>query len=84
MNKVTIVRVDGSEEELDHRLSLKEAQEIVGGYIELVRIFNPFRTLVVNEDGKAMGLPINSKASSMHHGFIVGNVVVLEGYTTVG
>ena len=37
---------------------LKELQEIVGGYIETVRI-DPDTVMIVNEEGKLLGLPFN-------------------------
>ena len=42
----------------------KELNEIVGGYIELVNLPSD-RFMVVNEEGKLMGLPINEKATTI-------------------
>ena len=97
MGKATIVRVDGSEEELGHRPTLKEAQEIVGGWIEFVGARNKMGnvvTLVIDEEGKLKGKPKNSVASIMYWSLrsgtgaigdiIVGDVIVLEGWKTVG
>jgi len=88
MNKAIIVRVDGTEQELDHRPSLKEAQEIVGGYIEFVKVGGN-KTLVVDEEGKIKNKPTNwvitnIYGSKIYGGYIVGNVIVLEGWRTVG
>lgn len=88
MNKATIIRVDGTEQELDHRPSLKEAQEIIGGYIELVKITGN-KTLVVDEEGKIKDKPTNKAITDrygrqIYGGYIVGNVIVLEGWKTVG
>jgi len=88
MNTAIIVRVNGEEEQLDHRPSLKEAQEIIGGYIELVKVGGN-KTLVVDEDGKPKGKPTNKVitnkyGSKIYGGYIVGNVIVLEGWRTVG
>ena len=73
-------------EELDHRPSLKEAQKIVGGYIELVKsTLDANKTLVVNEDGFPLGLKPNPGASELYlHSIILGDVIVLEGWRTVG
>lgn len=85
MGKATVIKVDGTEEVLDHRPSLKEAQEIVGGYIELLPIKGQRLTLVLNEEGKLQGLPLNKRASELFKPWtLVGNVIVLEGWQTVG
>ena len=88
MNKATVIKVNGTEQELDHRPTLKEAQEIVEGYVELVSVGNN-KTLVVNADGKTDKLPVNRTitheyGSKIYRGFIVGDVIVLEGWKTVG
>lgn len=83
MNRATIIRTSGKEEKLNHRPSLVEAQKIVGGYIEILPING--KTLVVNEDGRPMRLPINDKATGIYNykSYIVGDVIVLEGWKTV-
>jgi len=90
VNKAIVVRTDGSQQELDRRPSLEEAQQIVGGYIELVRASDGKHTvtLVVNEEGKLLHLPVNKAitdtyGSSIYGGYIVGNVIVLHGWRTV-
>jgi len=88
MNSATIIRADGTEEALDHRPSLEEAQKIVGGYVELVKVGGN-RTLVVDDEGKLKGKPANKVitiiyGSQIYGGYIVGDVVVLEGWKTVG
>lgn len=55
---------------------LEELQPIVGGYIEIVYL--PNRFMVVNEEGKLMGLPINEKASIIAGETIVGDVLICE------
>lgn len=84
MGKATIIRVDGSEEVLDHKPTLKEAQEIVGGFIELLKVPHNI-TLVLNEEGRIFSLPKNERASRLFSPWnLVGNVIVLEGWRTVG
>lgn len=64
--------------------SLEEMRDIVGGYIEIATIRNQFgerdedNIMVVNEEGKLMGLPVNWKASQLHFfaDLIVGDVLV--------
>jgi hypothetical protein len=88
MGKATIVRADGTETELDHRPSLEKAQNIVGGYIELVKAGHN-TTLVVDEEGRMKNQPVNNTITSRFkrsiYGLrIVGDVIVLEGWRTVG
>ena len=42
--------------------SLKEAQDFVGGYVECIT-FPTGDVLIVNEEGKLMGLPLNPEAT---------------------
>ena len=44
--------------------SLKEAQEFVGGYVEGITFPNG-DYLVINENGKLMGLPLNPEATTL-------------------
>ena len=44
------------------RFSLQELRTFVGGYIEAVRL-NPDEWLIVNEEGKLEGLPVNTFAT---------------------
>lgn len=65
--------------------TLKEVQEAVGGYIELIHL-NQTHYMVVNEEGKLDGLEHNRAATvlcyqnqALQNGdFIVGNVAVIE------
>lgn len=89
MGRATVIMSSGLEKPLDHRPTLKEAQEIVGGFIELYRVKGTKLTLVLNKDGKRLNLPYNEKASYHFAPLItptrfVGNVIVLEGWKTVG
>ncbi len=93
MGKATVIRSDGSEEELDHRPSLKEAQAIVGGWIEFAdgKLNGKAVTLILDEEGKLKAKQKNSKATLMYWAkypgiadIIVGDVIVLEGWQTVG
>lgn len=64
--------------------SLEELQEIVGGYIQVVRLEPDAQgnawIMVLNEEGKLKGLPFNAEASKLYqHGAvdpIVGTVLV--------
>ena len=44
--------------------TLEEAQEFVGGYVEGITFPNG-DYLIVNEEGKLMGLPINEQATKL-------------------
>lgn len=88
MNKATVHKADGTCYELDHRPTLKEAQEIVGGFIELVKAGNGI-TLVVDDEGKLKNKPVNkyitdAYGSKIYGGIIVGDAIVLQGWRTVG
>lgn len=81
-----IYYTNGTSKDLGHKPTLDEAQEIVGGWIELVHrtVGNPTFTgqMIVNEEGLMRGLPINKKGTeiyAMPDYFIVGNIIVLEG-----
>lgn len=61
--------------------SLEELNSVVGGYIEMVRCIDGKNFMILNEDGKAMQLPINHKATELYCGnslvdFILGDVVI--------
>lgn len=75
----TIIRVTGEEEEVSLGAdSLVDLQKIVGGFIEIVYLPDK-RIMVIDEDGKLKGKPINKKAPEMYApqwDTIVGDVVV--------
>jgi hypothetical protein len=60
--------------------SLKELKEIVGGHIEVVNLGDDY--MVVNEEGKLIGLPFNLNATIVYQistkigEHIVGDVLV--------
>jgi uncharacterized protein DUF3846 len=77
--------------EITGELPLKRAQELVGGYVEVVACHDAngdaMMQMIVNEEGKLKGLPLNLAASVFAHGTgmidpsdcIVGVAVVLTG-----
>jgi len=77
-----IIRTDGTEEALPI-VTLESLQQAVGGFIEMVGLADG-RQLVVNEEGKLKGLPINEKACALTPAhaavgdLIVGDVVLAE------
>ena len=76
----TIIRADGTEEQL-RDMSLAALQGAVGGYIEIVPT-NDGRLVVLDEEGKLKGKPVNRRATELTRGvvadddLIVGDVVV--------
>ena len=60
---------------------LKELQELVGGYIEVVRTIDG-RFMVINEKGKLHRLPLNKQATRVYqHGLvdpIVGPALIVD------
>lgn len=72
--------------------TLKTFQDFVGGYIQVVDITS-HHALVVNEEGKLQGLPVNRKATTLFQklcnttDYIVGDAFIVrkdeEGFTDV-
>jgi hypothetical protein len=65
--------------------SLEELQMLVGGYIELVRVPNPKNLwflrntwMIVNEEGRLLGLPQNMAASQLAGQPIMGHAAVVS------
>ena len=61
--------------------TLKELQDLVGGYIQIVALPNhPGKILVINENGKLIDLPYNKNASDLWYPTdpIVGDAVLTE------
>lgn len=68
-NAIKVIYPDGTEEELNRKLSLQEMQKmkIVGGLIQIVPANIPHRSLVVNEEGILKQLPPNKAAYALLH-----------------
>lgn len=81
-----IIKADGTKTEVcpvnHHNYSLKEMQDIVGGYIEVLRDLNTNESLmVINEEGKLEGLAFNKEATQIlrswgYDDFVVGDVLL--------
>ena len=57
---------------------IEEIQSLVGGYVEYVPAAKRGYVLAVNEDGKPIGLPFNSKATMLafiYADYIAGDAV---------
>jgi hypothetical protein len=70
----------------DVKPTLKEMQEFVGGYIEVIYL-NKKSMMVIDEEGKIKDKPINYEATEIAHGneaifntdYISGDAMVLSG-----
>ena len=72
----------------NEQFSLESLQGLVGGYVQAL----PFgrypndKLLIINEDGKSLGLPVNPRATELAQkecgialgDFIVGNAIVIH------
>lgn len=84
-----LVKVDGSAERVEPKngasFSLEELQGYVGGYIQIITPKVGER-MVINKEGKLMGLPINKQITDIAHifraimpnDFIVGDVLLCK------
>lgn len=79
------IKSDGTTENLvfsKKMITLKELQDSVSGYIEFIWL-NDNKILVVNEDGKIMGLPENFQATAIIkeqgiNDYVVGNALLID------
>lgn len=64
-----LLHADGTVEEVQPTngtdFQLDELQGFVGGYIEIVPLHGTTQILVVNEEGKLTGLPVNPAATAV-------------------
>ena len=59
----TIIKSTGERIEDNRRfLTLEEAQKIAGGWVQVVNMNNN-QIMIVNEEGKLLGLPFNAEAT---------------------
>ena len=74
-----IINISGDETEFSpsegNHFGLKELQEAVGGYIQLVTL-KTGKILVVDEEGLLKNLPLNTKATILAGQPIVGPAVI--------
>ena len=86
MVKGVVYKSNGSVEDRvfsKKNVTLKEMQEIVGGYIEFIYLRKDNLVMVVNEEGKITGLPFNAKATQLVkecniNDIIVGDVLIVN------
>jgi|LauGreDrversion4_2_1035121.scaffolds.fasta_scaffold557748_2 hypothetical protein len=83
--KGLLITTDGNATDIEFDkkfVSLEELQKCVEGYIEILWLRGG-KALIVNEEGKLDGLPINDRATYIigEHGIndtIVGNALLIE------
>jgi hypothetical protein len=87
--EITIFKTDGTGivKKFANSPTLKEMQEMVGGYIQLIPMQKTQEFMVVNEDGLPNGLPYNKLAQIYLHrnapnyadnNIIVGDVFLIN------
>ena len=62
-------------EDKKEKIDLEKAQEIIGGYVEVVRLPKGQGKLLVDEEGLLKRLPLNREASILAKQLIVGNAI---------
>ncbi len=81
---ITLIKSNGDKTVVEDAMgepSLSWLQSQVGGWIEIVRLGDD--QMIVNEEGKLKGLPVNQRATAMFRShratsdLIVGDVVLL-------
>lgn len=85
MVKGTVYKSNGKIEDKSFskkNITLKKMQEVVGGYIEFLYLKDNL-VMVVNEEGKMVGLPFNPRATQLIkenniNDIIVGDVLVIN------
>lgn len=86
MGKAKIIYANGTTKDVVPKngkdFSYEELREIVGGYIEVVHPKDTKKIMVVNEEGKLLGLELNPEATKHYGQFpfdvIVGNALYCD------
>lgn len=85
----TLIKIDGTQQKVKPQnnecFSLSEMQQYVGGLIQIIRLSDE-EAMVVNEEGKLMGLEVNEAATNLaldneaifFWDYIVGDVVICK------
>ena len=81
--KAQLLKTDGTVTDVEpkngKKFSLEELQAFVGGYIEIAYPPHKSKVLVVNEEGRLIGLPVNEAASAIYKREpIVGDALFCE------
>lgn len=80
MNIVQKIYADGTIEDVNAKWTLQQMQEFVGGYIERTPANIAHRSLIVNEEGILMDLPVNFPASKLTKfgSILFGNALLVK------
>ncbi len=74
-----LVKADGTVQGQVGEPSLEQAQKLVGGYVEVVRVDSFQITLLVDEEGRLKDKPVNQFISDRFGVLVVGDVIVIHG-----
>lgn len=78
VSQMTVIKADGAIETSTRKApALEEAQKIVGGYVQMLKLDG--KQMLVDEDGLSKNLKPNHRASEIAHTYIVGTAIVLSG-----
>jgi len=83
MRQAILIRPDEAPMSIEVE-GLEDLQELVGGYIELVRGPIPGANTFVNENGKMMALPLNREATALHASYLMGGDAICGPAVIVG
>lgn len=77
----TVIEPNGTvtSTELKEELPLSLAQELVGGFVELVPMPDDTLQIMVDEDGLIKGLAFNGKASNIAGRPLMGTALIVTG-----
>lgn len=77
--KGVLLKTDGTQETIELPKDwLKKAQKLIGGYIEVVKTVDN-RSLLIDDEGRLKGRPINPFTSVLYSGnAIVGDAILLN------
>ena len=78
----TLYKTNGVKIKIERKrpFSVGELQEYVGGYFELIPLGNHY--LVVNEEGRIYGLPVNESATNIARQFGFNAIIVGDALFT--
>ena len=79
MLKGILLRTDGTYEVVEYNDTLETLQKYVGGLIEYVQISSKGIDMIINDEGKILGMDINYNATRLFaYDIIVGDALVVR------
>lgn len=84
MERAKLVKADGTTKTIEpkdgKKFSLEEMQTLVGGFIEIVRTHDDEHYMIIDEEGKLKGKPVNFTATCLYRygdlDVVVGDALV--------